>query len=65
MLPADQRLQTHHLAGAQIVDRLVEQEELFLLQRGVQLGLEHRATLDDRAHVRVEERVTVLARGLG
>ncbi len=64
MLPANQRLQTGHFAGAQIVDRLVEQEELLLRQRGVQLGLEHRTTLDDGAHVGVEERVAVFARGL-
>ena len=42
VLPADQRLETDHPPGAEIVDRLVEQEELLLLQRGVQLDLEHR-----------------------
>ena len=60
-----QRLETCHLLGAQIVDRLVEQEELLLLQRGVQLDLEHPATLDHGAHVGVEQRVAVLAGGLG
>ena len=62
--PAQLRLETRHPAGRQVVDRLVHQEELFVLHRFVELALEHPASLDHRAHVRVEERVAVLPGGL-
>ena len=65
MAPADQRLEADDAAAAEVVDRLVEQEELTLGERRVQLGLEHGAALDDRAHVRVEQRVSILSGGLG
>ena len=64
MLPADQRLDAEQVAGAQVHDRLVVQQELRLPHRLVELGL-HLAPLARRVlHGRLVHDVAALAGGL-
>ena len=54
MAPAHQRLGPDALSAGQLEDRLVDELELLLLKRRVQIGLQLEAALQARVHARVE-----------
>ncbi len=65
MVPAHQRLDGDRLAGREVHDRLVLDEQLALLQRALELVLEVVAADDRVAHLRGEDGEAALAALLG
>src|ERR1700674_1734628 len=65
MLPADQRLDARHALGVQVEGGLILQEELFRVERALQLCLEREAVLRRDLHAQLEEDVVALAFFLG
>ena len=65
MVPARQRLEARHRAVLQPHDRLVENGDLFALQRPPQLGFERQPVGLARAHRRLEQLDAVAADALG
>ena len=64
VMPAHQRLDADHLAGAQVDLRLIDQGELPLVDRAPELGLEHDALERGAVHLGVDQLPAIAAVGL-